>query len=133
MATEAEFWGRPMEPGTVRDEPTARATRARVVREALRHLATDPTCCKELPHADREAAWRLATVGADETLEKLGRLLKRHMLSLLSCRSGLDLPLVGRRFVSIEIVSSIAATSNMTTCTTPTCRGARQCLRTRSW
>jgi len=61
--------------GPIRVEPNAIAERARVVREALRHIACDPTCA-ELPFQDRELAWGLCTAGADETLAKLGRLLR---------------------------------------------------------
>jgi hypothetical protein len=61
--------------GPIRVEPNAIADRARVVREALRHIATDPTCA-DLPPQDRELAWGLSTAGADETLAMLGRLIR---------------------------------------------------------
>lgn len=62
--------------GPIRVEPNAIAERARVVREALRHIACDPACCAELPLQDRDLAWGLCTLASDETLAKLGRLLK---------------------------------------------------------
>lgn len=76
MATEQEFWGRPLVPGRVRFDPNREAERARIVRAAVRHLATDPGMCETLPLADREACWRLAQVATDQTLAHLGRLLK---------------------------------------------------------
>jgi hypothetical protein len=62
--------------GAIRVEPNAIAERARVVREALRHIACDPECIRELPFLDRDLAWGLCTAGSDETLAELGRLLK---------------------------------------------------------
>ncbi len=76
MASEAEFWGRPFEPGPVRVDPDAIATRARIVREALRHIATDPDCCATLPLLDRSLAWDMANHASDDTLVKLRGLLK---------------------------------------------------------
>lgn len=58
----------------IRVEPNAIADRARVVRNALLHLA-DRSACPTLPVEDRNAAFDLSGA-SDETLAKLGRLLK---------------------------------------------------------
>lgn len=71
MASEAEFWGRPFAPGPVRVDPDAIAARARIVREALIAVAADdPDVRVQL------GLETMAEMASDETLAKLGRLLK---------------------------------------------------------
>lgn len=70
MATEREFWGRPFEPGPVRVDPDAAAARARVVRQAL------AACAVEDSDVAHHAALMLSRNASDETLAKLGRMLK---------------------------------------------------------
>jgi len=60
--------------GPIRVEPNAIVECARVVREALCCIA-DPTQTPGTGYGDRIAAWELSTA-SDETLAKLGRLLR---------------------------------------------------------
>lgn len=76
MATEDEFWGRPLAPSPVKVDPNKETERARVVREALKHLATDPALSEELPRDDRFICLRMSHKLTDKTLAHLGRLLK---------------------------------------------------------
>lgn len=71
MASEAEFWGRPLAPGPVRVDPNDLACRARVVREAI-IKATENDPSSEVAHY---AQW-VANHASPVTLAHLGRLLK---------------------------------------------------------
>lgn len=51
------------------------ATRACIVRDALRAIACAPEN-QSLHPLDRELAWGMATAASDETLAKLGRMLR---------------------------------------------------------
>lgn len=62
--------------GPVRVDPNRIAARAHVVREAMRHMTTDPTCCAQLPLLDRSLLHDLAHHASDDTLVKLLALLK---------------------------------------------------------
>ena len=81
MASEAEFWGRSLEPcaarldtstlGPIRVDPNDLAIRARVVREAL-IAATENDPSSEVAHFGQWVANHASPV----TLAKLGRMLK---------------------------------------------------------
>lgn len=73
MASEAEFWGRPFEPGPVRVDPDAAAIRARIVREAMEAAAAD---CEAVDPLGARVLRHAAIMVNDEPLAKLGRLLK---------------------------------------------------------
>lgn len=63
--------------GPIRLSVSGNALAATLMREALRHIATNPECCRDLPMADRESAWQLATAGSDETLAILYRSIRK--------------------------------------------------------
>lgn len=78
---------RPMQPLPVRPIETSalgpirlslsdNAIHATLMREALRHIATNPECCRDLPLQDRQAAWDL-TQGSDETLAIFYRAIRK--------------------------------------------------------
>ena len=69
--TDEEFWGRPMEPGPVKDDPLALLSQARVVKDALNLLFKESTVLEEA-----QALHDLIENARATTLARLARLLK---------------------------------------------------------
>lgn len=79
MASETEFWGRPVDTSTlgpVRVDPDATAARARMVREALMEARKAAVARPGGVRGDIWRAFNDLCDADDETLAHLGRLLK---------------------------------------------------------
>lgn len=63
--------------GPIRLSLSDNAIHATLMREALRHIVTNPECCETLPIHDRQAAWDLTIRGSDETLAILYRAIRK--------------------------------------------------------